>query len=132
LRLDLRPRLVREREAAEGGVERCHVRGSLVERIHAAFDPGNVNVGAELLDILRRQRVGKHAGHAAPGVRRGPVAGGVVPDGVRADIAVMQVGEAFVEIRRVVGSAVVPVFGASLEVELQTGLKREGEVAEPA
>ena len=49
-----------------------------------------------------------------------------------ADVAVVQVGEAFVEIRRVVGGAVVAVFEASLEVELQTGLEAEGEVAETA
>ena len=53
-------------------------------------------------------------------------------DGVGADVAVVQVGEAFVEIRRVVGGAVVAVLEASLEIELQAGLETEGEVAEAA
>ena len=94
--------------------------------------PDNVDVGAELLDILRRQRIGEDAGHALLGVRRCPVARGIVTDGEGADVAVVQVREAFVEIRRVVGGAVVAVFEASLEVELQTGLEAEGEIAETA
>jgi hypothetical protein len=44
----------------------------------------------------------------------------------------VQVGEAFVEVRRVVGGAIVTVLEAALEVELQTGLKTESEVSEPA
>ena len=64
LGLGLRPPGVGEREAAEGGVERRDIRGGRGERVHPAFDAGNIDVGAELLDILRRQRIGEDAGHA--------------------------------------------------------------------
>ncbi|MHB8887137.1 MAG: hypothetical protein ACYC5H_19030 [Methylovirgula sp.] len=39
----------------------------------------------------------------------------------------MQIGKALVEVRRVVGSPVVPTLEASWKVELQAGLEAEGD-----
>ena len=130
--LRLRPFVVSERETVQGGPQRRGVLRGFRERLHAALDAGKRDVRAELLDLLSGQRIGENARHAALGVGRGPVAGGVVADGEGADVAIMQVGEPFVEAFGVIGRAIVAVFEALREVELQPRLETEDDVAETA
>ena len=130
--LRLRPFVVSQGEIVQGGPQRRGALRGFRERLHAALDPSQRDVRAELLDLLSGQRIGENARHAALGVGRDPVAGRVVADGEGADVAVVKVGKPFVEVRRLVRGAIVAVFEASFEVELQTGLETEGDVAKTA
>ena len=73
--------------------------------------PDSLDVRAELLDLLTGSGLVKTV-VTRPRRGVGPVAGGVVADRKGADVAIMQVGEAFVEIFCVVGGAVVARFEA--------------------
>ena len=76
--------------------------------------------------------LGAHAGDATLRIERGPVARGVVADGVGDDIAVVQIGKPLVEALRLVGGTVVTRREAGITGELQPRLEAGGEVVEAA
>src|SRR5262249_347413 len=119
------PSRIGDRQCRQRGAKRCRrFRGSCKRR-HVAFHTGQPNISAELFDLLAGQWIGENRVYAILGVGLDPIAGRVVSDGEGADIAIVQVGEARVEVSRVVGSAVVALLEAAAESELQPGLETE-------
>ena len=102
------PRLLSQRSrpriAAANGRARRRQRsapagGKIGERLHVEFDACDVLVRLDALDLGGGQEIGE-GGADAPVVVGGPAGGGVAANGVFGDVAIMQIGERRVGVRR--------------------------------